>query len=278
MITYKVSNLSNINQYLELYKRCFKNFGKNFNYLNWLYKKNPLGDYVGIDAFHNNNLIGQIGGIPYNFKFKNNILKTLVSINICVDENYRGKKIFLNLSKKLEIHLRKKNYELLIAIGNIQATPAWIKSIQMKYLCHLDAFIGFKDFSKIQISIKDYNLFVDWDHQMINWRCSNPLNETKMIKQNSRGLILSNTKIPFTKVYAPHPFKAKSQFLKNIKDNNNLKMFIGLSNEINDSFFFRKIPEYLKPSPLNFLYKFLNQNYDLKKEEVFLTYLDFDAF
>jgi predicted N-acetyltransferase YhbS len=146
MITYKVSNLSNINQYLELYKRCFKNFGKNFNYLNWLYKKNPLGDYVGIDAFHNNNLIGQIGGIPYNFKFKNNILKTLVSINICVDENYRGKKIFLNLSKKLEIHLRKKNYELLIAIGNIQATPAWIKSIQMKYLCHLDAFIGFKEF------------------------------------------------------------------------------------------------------------------------------------
>ena len=101
MITYKVSNLSNINQYLELYKRCFKNFGKNFNYLNWLYKKNPLGDYVGIDAFHNNNLIGQIGGIPYNFKFKNNILKTLVSINICVDENYRGKKIFLNLSKSL---------------------------------------------------------------------------------------------------------------------------------------------------------------------------------
>ena len=57
-----------------------------------------------------------------------------------------------------------------------------------------------------------------------------------------------------------------------------MKVFIGLSNEITKSLFFREIPEFLKPSPLNFLYKFLKEDYCIKKNEIFFSFLDFDAF
>lgn len=278
MLTYRVSNINLINNYLNLYNRCFNNYNKDIKYLKWLYTKNPLGNFVGIDVFDKKNLIGQVGGIPYNFKYKNKVLKTLVSINVCVDQAYRGRKIFQNLTKKLEILLKNKRYELLIGIGNKLATPTWIKSIQMKYLCQLDVFIGFKDFSKMQISIKDYNLYTDWNTNLIDWRSSNPHNETNIENYKDLGLVYSKTQIPFLKVYAPYPFKIENKFTQQFKNKHDLKIFIGLSKDINNSFFFKKIPQYLKPSPLNFLYKFLNQNYNLNKEEVFITFLDFDAF
>ena len=69
MINYKISNLNLLNEYLILYKKCFPGFKKNIEYFRWLYENNPMGNYVGIDAFDGNKLIGQIGGIPYDFKF-----------------------------------------------------------------------------------------------------------------------------------------------------------------------------------------------------------------
>ena len=57
MIKYKISDLSLISKYLILYKKCFKNFNKNLEYLNWLYVKNPMGNYIGIDAFDKNEII-----------------------------------------------------------------------------------------------------------------------------------------------------------------------------------------------------------------------------
>ena len=51
MISYRNSNLNLIKDYLNLYNRCFKKFNKNIDYLNWLYLKNPMGNYIGIDVF-----------------------------------------------------------------------------------------------------------------------------------------------------------------------------------------------------------------------------------
>ena len=91
MIEYKISNLNLLNKYLELYKSCFPRFNKNIDYFKWLYSHNPMGNYTGIDAFDGDRLVGQIGGIPYDFKFHNNKIKTLVSINICINKLYRGR-------------------------------------------------------------------------------------------------------------------------------------------------------------------------------------------
>ena len=64
-----------------------------------------MGNYTGIDAFDGDRLVGQIGGIPYDFKFHNNKIKTLVSINICINKLYRGGRIFYNLSSNLKSFL-----------------------------------------------------------------------------------------------------------------------------------------------------------------------------
>ena len=101
MIKYKISDLNLLSEYLNLYKKCFSGFKKNIEYFRWLYEDNPMGHYIGIDAFDGDKLIGQVGGIPYIFKFYNNDIKTLVPINICIDKSYRGGRIFYNLTSNL---------------------------------------------------------------------------------------------------------------------------------------------------------------------------------
>ena len=54
-------------------------------------------------------------------------------------------------------------------------------------------------------------------------------------------------------------------------------IFVGLTKKMKKNLFI-KLPEILKPSPLNFLYKFIKSNNKLNSEKVFFTFLDFDAF
>ena len=278
MIIYKISTLNSLSAYLDLYQNCFENYDKDLTYLNWLYSKNPKGSFVGIDVFDDDILVGQIGGIPINFKFFNNPIKTIVSMNICIRKEYRRGRIFYNLAKRFEQHLIDNNFELIIGIANQVATPAWIRSIKLKYLCQLKTFIGFYDFSKLNILKEDYNLLVEWNEELIKWRCLNPYNKTKIVNFINNQLILAETKLPFVKVYSPYLNNIKIENVIEQNKNFHLKVFVGLSNEINNNFLFRKIPDLLKPSPLNFLYKFLNKEYNLNQSEVFISFLDFDAF
>ena len=277
MINYKISNLDLLNNYLILYKKCFPVFKKNIEYFRWLYNANPMGKYIGIDAFDGDKLVGQIGGIPYDFKFHNNKIRTIVSINICIDKLYRGGQIFHKLSSSFEKLLIKNNYDLLIAIGNKMASPAWIRSLNMKNLGQLKSYLGLCDFSKTDVNLKDYNFFMDWQLDTIKWRCSNPNKKTELIKYKNKKLVLAKTNIPLINAYTIFPYDINNE-IKNLHIDFNLKTYIVFFNEIKDSFFFIKIPQILKPSPLNFLYKFLKKDYDLKESEVFFSFLDFDAF
>ncbi len=279
MISYKISDLVLIKDYLSLYNRCFHKFNKNLEYLKWQYSGNPMGNYIGIDVFDDNNLVGQIGGIPINFKFNNRHIKTIILLNTSIDYKYRGGIIFYNLAKKLEKTLIQKDYELLIGIGNEIATPAWTRSIQLKNLCQLKSLIGFYDFSKVQNHVKNYNIYTDWNDELIKWRCSNPINKTKLLNFKNHQLVSSKTNVPFINVYSPLlSTSAKNKSFRVERTDLSLKLFIGLSNEINKSLLFRPIPEYFKPSPLNFLYKFLNNDYHIDKNEIFFSFLDFDVF
>lgn len=277
MIKYKISDLNLLSDYLNLYKTCFPGFKKNIEYFRWLYENNPMGKYIGIDAFDGDKLIGQIGGIPFNYKFYNNDIKTLVSINICIDKLYRGGGIFHNLSSNFEKLLIENDYDLLIAIGNKLATPAWIRSLKLKNLGELKSYLGFYNFSNNEIILNKYNLFTNWQIDTIKWRCSNPIKNTQLIKFKNKKLVHAKTDFPMIKAYTPFPYELDFE-LNNKKNDLCLKTFIGFCEEINENFLFRKIPQVLKPSPLNFLYKFFKKDYVLKQSEVFFTFLDFDAF
>ena len=117
-IKFEKSDVNKIDEYVKLYRRCFFNYPakKNEKYLEWLYKQNPLGNFIGIDATDEERgiKIGQVGGIPYEFNYNGKKIKILQSINVCVDQNYRGNKLFTKMASRLEEYAKEQNYLLLL--------------------------------------------------------------------------------------------------------------------------------------------------------------------
>ena len=85
------SKISKIDNYTELYRRCFQNFPKERNqtYFKWLYGKNPLGEYIGIDAvdIKKGLHIGQVGGIPFEFNYCGKKIKVFFMNSLTFDES-----------------------------------------------------------------------------------------------------------------------------------------------------------------------------------------------
>lgn len=280
-IIYKNSNSNlHIKEYCKLYLRCFNQKKFQFKYLNWLYNDNPDGNFVGIDCFYNNKLIGQVGGIPHVFYWNKKKLKFIISINVCVDKNYRGQKLFSKMSNRFELLLKKSNFDGVIAIGNKLATHAWVNSINLVNLGELETFLGWGKINESNIYSKKYNFYSAWDSKKLSWRLDNPINQTYLINDDNSKikLIYSITEYPMLKAHAPLIFSNKNiQLTKYNKNTNKLFIFIGkVGKLINKNII--HIPKKLKPSPLNFLYKSFNENINLDYDKVFFSFLDFDAF
>ena len=280
-ITFQTSNSNlNIKKYCKLYTKCFNQNKFHFDYINWLYNKNPSGNFIGIDCYDYDELIGQVGGVPHEFCYDKKKLKFIMSINVCVDGNYRGQKLFSKMAKKFEVLIQKNNFDGLIAIGNKSATPAWINSINLINLGELDSFLGWGEINENNIDIEKYNFFSVWNNEKILWRFKNPNNKTYSTKNDNIKIkpIYSITKYFSLKAHAPLIFfDDEVSFIKSNKDILKFFIFIGKVGKLKNKNIIN-IPKKLKPSPLNFLYKTYNKKINLDYEKVFFSFLDFDIF
>lgn len=277
------SSTNKIDRYVKLYRRCFAKYPikKNEIYFEWLYKKNPLGEFIGIDAvdLKSGEEIGQVGGVPYEFNYNGKKIKVLQSINVCVDRRYRGKKLFKEMASRLEEYAKSENYSLIIAIANKLATPAWQNSIGLKFLTQLDVLLGYGDLGLNNLNLNNSIFTSIWNQKRLEWRKNNPSNSVNIYKQKKIRLS-SPSVMSIFKVFSLIECENLSINYSKAKFNFFLpNLFIGLvPPNFNSSIYF-KIPEVLKPSPLNFLYKNINdENIEIKKDECFFSYLDFDAY
>ena len=277
------SDINKIDKYVKLYQRCFSDYPsqKNEIYFEWLYKKNPLGNFIGIDAvdLKSGEEIGQVGGIPYEFNFNGNKIKILQSINVCVDKRYRGKKLFKEMATRLEDYAKAENYSLIIAIANKLATPAWQNSIGLKFLTQLDVLIGYGDLGLNNLDLNDTIFTSIWNEKRLEWRKDNPSNKV-FVKHENKIRLSCQSVMSIFKVFSY--VNCKNLNINYSKEQFNFflpNLFIGLIPPNSNSSFYLKIPEIFKPSPLNFLYKSINnENIEIKKDKCFFSYLDFDAY
>ena len=275
----KSDSLNNLDLYLNLYNQCFDDSKFKLIYLNWLYNKNPSGNFLGIDCFDGDDLIGQVGGIPFEYVLNKKNVKIILALNVCLIKKYRKKGYFSDMTKKFEQLVKENNYDGIIGISNKSATPTWIKSISMINLFQLEVFLGFGEIKNSNFSTEEFCFYSCWNNETINWRLNNPNNKIYVNKNSTEiNSVYSKTKYPIIKAHAPLAFY-KKKILENNYQASSLKpfIFIGKIGKLKNKNVIN-LPEFLKPAPLNFIYKFFDINISLKEGEIFLTFLDFDIF
>ena len=206
-------------------------------------------------------------------------LKILQSINVCVDKRYRGKKLFKEMATRLEDYAKAENYSLIIAIANKLATPAWQNSIGLKFLTQLDVLIGYGDLGLNNLDLNDSIFASIWNEKRLEWRINNPSNKV-FVKHENKIRLSCQSVMSIFKVFSY--VNCKNLNINYSKEQFNFflpNLFIGLIPPNSNYNLYLKIPEIFKPSPLNFLYKCINnENIDIKKNQSFFSYLDFDAY
>ena len=203
-ITFQKSDTSDTEKYVKLYRKCFHKYPtkKNSVYFDWLYNQNPLGKFIGIDAFEGETLIGQVGGIPQEFNYMNEKIKTLLSINVCVDPKHRGKNLFSEMANRLVEYARDESYLYIIAVCNKFSTYTFKKSINMDYISSLDVLLGYGNLGLHKFVAKNDYFFQIWNQERIKWRINNPYNKVTIYNEQSKLKFISSSVFSFIKTFA----------------------------------------------------------------------------
>ena len=279
------SSIAYLPQYLNLYRACFPNaLHLRHEYLTWLYDSNPVGSFIGADAIVGSEVVGQVVAIPCEYILRNESVRGLLAVNVAVHPNYQGKFLFKKLGLKMCEFGADAGYDFVIGVANAAATPGWKRQMGFQVIKPLDAMLGIGElgvFSSDSV-LRNTEFKHNWQESTLTWRCNNPNNKVFLNNKsgNSLSAFCASGKFGIS-AYAEIPHieidthRTMNHCLKFIQP----RVFLGL----NPGYKYKKnyipVPEKLRPSPLNLIYKNLNNSTDiLSPESCLINFLDFDAF
>lgn len=287
-IEIRKSNIANLAKYISLHNATYPKVNTlTFDYLSWLYGDNPVGQAVGADAWNGNEVVGQVIAIPGIFNFHDKLVKGLVAVNVAVNPSFQGRFLFKKLGLQMCNYGAEDGYEFVIGVANAAATPGWVRQMKFQRVAPLDAMVGFGDLSlknKEFDIIPKTELIHSWEMNTLNWRLNNPLKKSclKIVGESGWAVAYTATKNKFgISAFTEFPFnvdegkyieRCRLQILRP-------RVFLGLIPNYKWGSRYYKIPEQMKPSPLNLVYKSLTGSFKkINPDTCFINYLDFDAF
>lgn len=252
-----------LNDYQDLFLRAFPDAKHlNVEYLKWLYLDNPNGNVQGFDAFLDGLLVGHYACIPVLCEIKGTKQKGLLSLNTATHPLHQGKGLFTRLAQMTYDHATADGFQFVYGIANQNSTYGFVKKLGFKHICPLDAYILLGDLKMQDKSVPNFKRL--WTEEDISWRLSNPC-QNYLISDN-----LISVKTDKFNINCLATLSSDERFLSYPA------LFIGLKSL--EATLKIKIPDSLKPSPLNLIYRNLSANYDLEANDFEIQFLDFDAY
>jgi hypothetical protein len=180
--------LINDKNHLSFYKQPIlklfeRSFGKKLNpkMWGWAYIDNVCGNPVVALAFDGLHLAGHYAVIPIALRKGNEVLKACLSMTTMVDNDYRGKGLFVTLAEKVYEQLIFLNYDMVVGYPNQNSAHGFKKylkweleepseiivSVTKEILNNshdLNNFVLQKDFIQLDMENKEF----------LQWRLSKP--------------------------------------------------------------------------------------------------------
>lgn len=263
-----------IKLYADLLSAVFTETNKfSVDFLHWQYAENPLGKAIGFDAWLGNELAAHYVTIPVEYVINGKITKGVLSLNTATHKEHQGKGLFTKLAERTYEEAKALGYEFVIGVANQNSTYGFLKKLGFYLVAPLDVKIGF---GKIKLHQYEeyYTLKANWTKQQLEWRLKCPANS--YIKQKNT-LLVNTGKYNIYAVLGQmneNFLSLKSEAKKPI-----LKMWVGIAEKKSISPFYFKLPQKLRPSPLNLIFKDLNGGVEkFEKKDVLFELIDFDAY
>lgn len=271
-------------KYVELFAQCFPATSKyNQDYLDWLYQRNPFGPAVGFDAWDGDELAAHYVGVPIEVQIEGRQVRALLSLNTATHPNYQGRGLFIKLAERTYEAAAAQGFDAVFGVANANSTPGFVRKLGFQLVEPLAAKVGLGSLGIDLARVAQQAQFrTTWTAAALAWRCANPNNPVMLrahgdrvqLHAHARGLGLSayaellfpNLNILSTPVVAP--------MLSPVR------LYLGLTPiTCPISRRYLDIPQRLRPSPLNFIYKRLaGSTNQIAQGRVSFSFIDFDAY
>jgi len=271
-----------IEQYLDLFQRCFPNATQySKQYLQWLYSDNPAGPVVGFNAFDGARLVAHYVCVPAPIVMDGAVCKGLLSLNTATDPGYQGKGLFVRLANLTYEKAAQDGFNLVFGVANANSTPGFTRKLGFQKVCSLLAMVGIGPLTADpHVGLEHGATFRrQWTPELLQWRLSNIANPVFARGTADRASFSSRTSIPGLVSWAERsmtlPDSTRQQHPAHIA-----RVFVGcLPKTVHSPRFYAAIPDRLRPSPLNLIYRPVSAVPNtIDASGVFFDFLDFDAF
>jgi len=244
--------------------------------LTWFYKDNPDGMALGFDAFDENQLVAHYVCIPTSILGSAGPLKALLSVNTATLPQFQGRGLFTQLAQNTFEAARQLGFDCVYGVANKNSTPVFLQKLGFSLVAPLQAMLGI---GRLKPPRSDLPMQFQrsWNPSSLTWRCANPASPLSASKQLGSRVLMAPTEFPGICAYAElsdNTASKSSPCCISLK----LKLVLGMFPQgVPLSFF--KIPNFLKPAPLNFIFKSLQPAVLVpNRDAVYFTFLDFDAY
>jgi GNAT superfamily N-acetyltransferase len=272
-----------LDQYVALFAQVFPK-SANFSsaYLTWLYQANPDGLAIGFDAWAGGTLVAHYACIPCWVDLEGVPVLLMLSLNTATHPDHQGKGLFTQLAQLTYESAAARGVQAVFGVANANSTPGFVKKLGFELVRPLEAKLGWSD---LGIDWNRHRLASRfqrrWSAASLAWRMANPKNVVRRIDANGRAQFFARAKGRWLWAYAE-----LGCLTSGLNEANTMafrvtpRLYLGLVPDGVAQFAgFADVPERLRPSPLNFIYRSLaDAPKRVDPQSLSVSFLDFDAY
>lgn len=270
-------------QYVRLFESVFPQSARfSVAYLEWLYQANPDGLAIGFDAWEGETLAAHYACIPCSVEFEGQMIRAMLSLNTATHPLHQGQGLFTQLALLAYEAAAAQGIQAVYGVANANSTPGFVRKLGFELVRPLHAKLGF---GALHIDWHQMGLRTQlqrhWSASSLSWRMANPRNPVRAKTCSTHVQFFAAAKGWLLPAYAElaqlSQVQGPSSFVLHEWAP---RLYLGLLPQGVCSFSsFADVPQILRPSPLNFIFRSLTDvPRTVDPDSLHISFLDFDAY
>jgi GNAT superfamily N-acetyltransferase len=245
-------------------------------YLRWLYGDNPWGQAVGENAYAGDELAAHYATIPVEATLDGARAKGLVSLNTATHPTHQGKGLFTRLAEQTYARAHELGYEFVVGVANANSTPGFTRKLGFQLVTPLDVLVGVGRFAASRDD--DVGFALAWTEPALRWRIRRP-QARYVATADEHAIVYARAHRLGILAYLTHAPRPLVADLPPPRRTQPFRMWIGIDPHLQRRGVLAPLPDRLKPSPLNLIFRDLTgRQRRLSRDTTRFTLLDFDAY
>lgn len=255
-------------------------------YLAWLYRDNPRGRAIGVNAWSGSEIVGHYAVIPIRASRQGRSVEAALSLNTAVHPSQRGKGLFTALANETYAIAKGRGVDHVVGVANANSAPGFTGKLSFQQVAKLKArFVTRLPRVEATVETGTLDWRREWDPEEYRWRLRNPRARYMRHGEGAGMSWRAHTGVPGIHALMEHRVSAPlAAALRDGTPRNRfspLRLWIGLEPLALGAAEPRgfDLPRALRRSPLNLIFRPLaGDDAPLAAGRLRFTLADFDAF